>query len=70
MVLFGNIEASEVELLPPAQFEARVRQALAAGTAGSGRGFVLMPSACPYGRHIPPQVLTNYTTMVRLARDL
>jgi uroporphyrinogen-III decarboxylase len=69
MVLFGNIEASEIELLPPPQFEARVAQALHEGTAGKGRGFVLMPSACPYGRHISADVLANYETMVRLARE-
>lgn len=69
IVLFGNIEASEIELLPPDQFEARVRQALEQGTAGEGRGFVLMPSACPYGRRIPENVLKNYETMVRLAQE-
>lgn len=67
MVLFGNIEASELELLPPPAFEARVAQALREGTAGPGRGFVLMPSACPYGRQLAPHVLANYQTMVRLA---
>ncbi len=67
-VLFGNIEASEIELLPTKAFEGRVRQALAEGTAGEGRGFVLMPSSCPYGRVISPQVMANYETMVRLAR--
>ncbi len=66
-VLFGNIEASELELLQPDAFEARMQQALIEGTAGKGRGFVLMPSACPYGRTIPPHVLANYETMVRLA---
>ena len=69
MVLFGNIEASEIELLSPPQFEARVRQALEEGTSGEGRGFVLMPSACPYGRRIPERVLRNYETMVRLAEQ-
>jgi hypothetical protein len=69
IVLFGNIEASEIELLPPPQFEARVRQALEEGTAGEGRGFVLMPSACPYGRHISADVLANYATMVRLVQE-
>jgi uroporphyrinogen-III decarboxylase len=68
-VLFGNLEASEIELLPPPQFEARVREALTEGTAGEGRGFVLMPSACPYGRDIPARVLANYETMVRLATE-
>jgi hypothetical protein len=68
MVLFGNIEASELELLPPPQFERRAAQALREGTAGTGRGFVLMPSACPYGRRISADVLANYETMVRLAK--
>jgi uroporphyrinogen-III decarboxylase len=68
MVLFGNIEASEIENLRPDIFERRVRAALEQGTAGSGRGFVLMPSACPYGREINARVMTNYETMVRLAK--
>ena len=68
MVLFGNIEASDLELLAPPEFETRVVRALREGTAGEGRGFVLMPSACPYGRTIPPHVLENYRTMVRLAQ--
>jgi hypothetical protein len=68
LVLFGNIEASEIELLSPAEFEARVGRALCEGTAGSGRGFVLMPSACPYGRRISADVMANYETMVRLAK--
>jgi hypothetical protein len=67
-VLFGNIEASEIELLSPDAFEMRVRQALDEGTTGEGRGFVLMPSACPYGREISARVMTNYETMVRLAQ--
>ncbi len=68
MVLFGNIEASELETLTPPQFERRVAQALREGTAGSGRGYVLMPSACPYGRRISADVLANYETMVRLVK--
>ena len=69
MVLYGNIEASDLELLPPDQFEAKVSQALREGTAGDGRGFVLMPSACPYGREISAQTMANYETMVRLAKN-
>jgi hypothetical protein len=68
MVLFGNIEASDIETLPPAQFEKKVTRALREGTAGAGRGFVLMPSACPYGRRISSDVLANYRTMIRLAK--
>jgi uroporphyrinogen-III decarboxylase len=70
MVLFGNIEASEIELLPPAQFGARVQQALEEAARGTGRGFVLMPSSCPYGREISARVMTNYETMVRLVQEL
>jgi len=66
-VLFGNIESSDIETLAPAAFETKVVAALTEGTAGEGRGFVLMPSSCPYGRTIVPNVLANYETMVRLA---
>jgi len=66
-VLFGNIESSDIENLPPAEFEKKVVRALKQGTAGQGRGFVLMPSSCPYGRTISKDVLANYETMVRLA---
>lgn len=67
LVLFGNIEARDLECLPPAEFEKVVAQALREGTAGEGKGFVLMPSASPYGRTITPVTLANYETMVRLA---
>jgi uroporphyrinogen-III decarboxylase len=66
-VLFGNIEASDIEALSPAAFEAKVYAALKEGTTGEGRGFILMPSSCPYGRTISDTVLTNYKTMVRMA---
>ena len=69
MVLFGNIEASELELLSSVEFEARAARAIREGTFGEGRGFVLMPSACPYGRRLGPNVIANYETMVRLAND-
>ena len=29
-----------------------------------GRGFVLMPSACPYGRNLPERAFRNYEAMV------
>ena len=68
MVLFGNIEAADLENLPAGDFEKKVERALREGTAGPGRGFVLMPSACPYGRTVTPETLENYKTMVRLAK--
>ena len=69
LVLFGNLEISDVENMPPAAFEKVVRQSLQDGTAGDGKGFVLMPSASPYGRTITPTALANYETMVRLAKQ-
>ncbi|HUU60498.1 MAG TPA: uroporphyrinogen decarboxylase family protein [Phycisphaerae bacterium] len=67
MVLFGNLEASDLETLAPTKFEKKVIRALREGTAGEGRGFVLMPSSCPCGRKISDSTLKNYETMVRLA---
>ncbi len=66
MVLFGNLEISDIELLPPDAFAEKVRRALDEGTRGAGRGFVLMPSASPYGRTISARTIQNYETMVRL----
>ena len=66
-VLMGNIEASDIEILPPPAFEKKVVTALREGMAGEGRGFILHPSSCPYGRTITAQTMTNYETMLRLA---
>ena len=76
MVLFGNLEASDLENLPTPEFEGRIRRAIAEGTAGEGlgeaegRGFVLMPSACPYGRVLSPLALANYRKMVEAVQAL
>ncbi len=67
MVLFGNIELSDIETLPGERFAEKVRRALDEGTAGAGRGFVLMPSACPIGRELSAVAMKNYEVMVRLA---
>ena len=69
MVLFGNIESSDIENLAPTTFREKVSRALEEGTAGGGRGFVLMPSSCPYGRTILPNVLANYQAMVDMAKS-
>ena len=65
-LLFGNLEVSDIENLPPEQFREKVARALREGTAGEGRGFVLMPSACPYGRKLSPRALKNYEIMVEM----
>jgi uroporphyrinogen-III decarboxylase len=66
LVLFGNLEIADIEMLPPAQFSELVKRAIDEGTAGEGRGFVLLPSASPCGRSLSPVTLRNYETMVRL----
>lgn len=68
LTLFGNLEASDLEMLPTAEFREKIRRALREGTAGEGRGFVLMPSSCPYGRELPPLALANYRAMTAEAQ--
>lgn len=66
-VLMGNIEVSDIENLSTAAFEERVAAALREGAGGEGRGFILHPSSCPYGRVISARTMANYETMIRLA---
>ena len=67
LVLFGNLEIADLEGLSEEAFAAKVRCAMDEGMAGDGRGFVLLPSACPYGRIIPARTLRNYEVMLELA---
>jgi len=69
LVLFGNLEIADIEMLPAPAFAEKVKRALDEGTAGEGRGFVLLPSAAPYGRNLSPCTLRNYETMIQLAED-
>ncbi len=69
LVLFGNLEATDVENLPTEQFAQKIRQALEQGTSGPGRGFVLMTSSGPYGRELSPLVRANYEKMIELAGE-
>jgi len=64
LVLFGNLEASDIENLKPELFREKVKTALDEGTRGEGRGFVLMPSACPYGRKLSSAAMKNYEIMI------
>lgn len=66
MVLFGNLEASDIENLPTEKFAEKVKRAVAEGTSGSGRGFVLMPSACPYGRNLSTLAMKNYEKIIEV----
>jgi hypothetical protein len=70
LVLFGNLEACDIENLPTDQFAEKIKRALDEGTSGNGRGFVLMPSACPYGRELPSLAMKNYEKMVEIVESL
>jgi hypothetical protein len=69
MVLFGNLEASDLENLDSGEFETKIRRAIREGTYGKGRGFVLMPSSCPYGRELPERALLNYQKMIEVIEN-
>ena len=56
-VLMGNIEAADIENMRPLEFERKVATALREGTTRGARGFILHPSACPYGRIITQQTM-------------
>ncbi len=67
LTLFGNLELSDIETMAPKEFRGKVETALAEGTAGSGRGFVLMPSASPIGRKLRRETFENYKLMIDIA---
>ena len=64
LVLFGNLEASDLVNLAENKFREKIKKAISEGTAGDGRGFVLLPSACPYGRKLPLTAMKNYEAMI------
>lgn len=64
LVLFGNLEITDIENLPAEKMREKVLTALNEGTEGEGRGMVLMPSACPYGRQLSPRTLHNYEVIL------
>ena len=66
MVLFGNLEITDIENLPTDELAEKVKRALEEGTSGSGRGFVLMPSACPYGRELASLTMKNYEKIIEI----
>jgi len=66
LVLFGNLEASDLENLEANEFAVKIDRAIREGTSGRGRGFVLMPSACPYGRVLSGRTFANYEKMLEM----
>ena len=69
MVLFGNLEASDLENLPVEEFSLKIQRALDQGIHQDGRGFVLMASSCPYGRVLTRRALHNYERMVEMVEN-
>lgn len=65
-VLFGNLEASDLENLATNEFTKKIERAIREGASGRGRGFVLMPSSAPYGRILSAKALANYEKMVEI----
>lgn len=66
LVLFGNLEASDIETLSPDAFEEKITTALNEGVSASGGGFLLQPSACPYGRKLSDVALNNYKRWIEV----
>ena len=69
LVLFGNIQVRDLVHMEGKEFEKLAVNTLIDGTAGKGRGFVLMPTATPAGRHIGSRTLKNYETLIRAAES-
>ena len=70
LVIFGNIEVSDIENLPNEEFAAVVDRMLDDFFGYCGRGFVVMPSSSPFGRKISPKTLQNYETLLKKTRVL
>ncbi len=70
LVLFGNIEVADIENLSSDSFRDVVRKTITDGTYGEGRGFVLMPTASPYGRQISELTFRNYEIMIEEVNKL
>ena len=56
--------------MPTPQFGEKVKRALEDGTSAPGRGFVLMPSASPYGRVLPLLTTKNYEKIIEIIDGL
>lgn len=66
LALFGNVEVTDLENLDEEKFYEKTARSVDAGR--EAKGFVLMPTASPYGREISPRTMRNYQTMVRLIK--
>jgi len=65
LVLFGNIEVTDIENLSEDKFGELIDRTLDDIVSTSGRGCVIMPSASPFGRNVSAQTQRNYETLVQ-----
>jgi hypothetical protein len=70
LTFFGNLEACDIENCPTNEFREIVKRTCDAGISHCSKGFVLMPSASPYGRVLSERALRNYETMVAVVANL
>jgi uroporphyrinogen decarboxylase len=66
LCLMGGMQALDLEMLPPAELEERVRITLEAGSPGGG--FVLLPTAMPVDVPLPDTKAQNVETYLRAGR--
>jgi hypothetical protein len=66
ITLFANLEISDIENLETNLFADKIKTALEQGPSANGSRFVLMPSACPYGREITRLTMANYEKMIEM----
>ncbi len=69
VILFGNIQISDIESMEPAEFKDLVKRTIEDGFSKDGKGFVLMPTSSPYGREISKTTLNNYEILVNTALE-
>jgi len=67
LTLFGNVEVTDLENLEENAFYDKTSRSVEAGS--KAKGFVLMPTASPYGREISARTMKNYETMVSIIKD-
>jgi len=67
LTMFGNLEIADIENMPPKEFEKIARASIETGR--NAPGFVLMPSASPYGRVVSENTLTNYRNLLQFVQE-
>ena len=67
LCLLGNLEVRELECGTPGEIRTRVRECME--TAKEGGGYIIMPSAAPYGTPLPARAEANYMAFIESALE-